>query len=62
MDINKIDNIEFDWNGQPDYPEFTNAFISNFDYGGEPATDEQIDEVNDNYLDCFYDEIFDSLI
>ena len=62
IDIKKMDNLEIDWNGKPDYPEFCNAFISHFDYDGEPATDEQLDFVNDNLLENFYEEIYESLI
>ena len=28
LDIKKVSNLEFEWNGQYDYPEFTNAFVS----------------------------------
>ena len=62
LDLNKVDNLEIDWNGKPDYPEFSNAFICNFDYDGKEATDELLDFINDYCLEHFYDEIYDSLI
>ena len=62
MDMSLVDNIEIDWNGKPDYPEFCNAFICNCDYDGREATEEEIDFINDNHLDSFYDEIYESLI
>ena len=58
----QIDNIEIDWNGQPDYPDFTEAFISSCDIDGVEATDEEVDWINDNLSGEFYDTIFESLI
>ena len=62
IDVNQIDNLDFDWNGKPDYPEFCNAFICSCDINGVEATEDEIDYINDNFLDCFYDEIYQSLI
>ena len=62
MNIKKIDNIEIDWNGIIDYPDFCNAFISNCDYDGREATDEELDYINDNFIEDLYDEIYQSLI
>ena len=62
LDIGLISNIEVDWNGQPDYPEFSNAFISACDYGDREATEDELDFINDYCIEDLYDEIYDSLI
>ena len=49
MDYSKIDNIEMaDVKGW-DYPDFTDAFISSADYDGVPMTDEQLEEINEDF-------------
>jgi len=49
MDTTKIDNLTFadiDWK---DYPKFTDANIDSADYDGNPMTDKQLDEINEDY-------------
>lgn len=62
IEAKQIDNIEFGWNGKPDYPEFCNAFIDSCDVDGLEATDTQVDWINDNLLGDLYDKIYESLI
>ena len=62
LDVNLVSDVEIDWNGKIDYPEFCNAFICACDYDGREATDEEIDYTNDNFIDSFYDEIYQSLV
>jgi hypothetical protein len=60
MDYTKIDNIEMDGINTKDYPEFCDAFICNADYDGEPMTEEQLDELNedqDYVYECVMDEL-----
>lgn len=43
-----IDNVDIgglDWN---DYPDFCDAYIESCDIDGEEATDEQLDEINND--------------
>jgi hypothetical protein len=43
-----IDNVDIgglDWN---DYPDFCDAYIESCDINGEEATDEQLDEINND--------------
>ena len=44
-----IDNIEVDGIDHRDYPEYVDAFISSADYDGVEMTDEQLDELNEDY-------------
>lgn len=46
MYYSKITNIEFD--GIGGHPKHENAFIKSADINGEPMTEEQLDEINDN--------------
>lgn len=62
INVNQIDNIEFDGVDSRDYPDFCDAFIANCDVDGVEATDEQLDYINDNLLENYYDEIYQSLI
>jgi len=49
MDYSKIDNIEMDNVHTWDYPDFTDAFISSADYDGVQMTDEQLEEINEDF-------------
>jgi hypothetical protein len=48
VDFTKIDNIEFDDVDTNDAPDFSNAFIMSCDIDGRPATEEELDIINDN--------------
>jgi len=61
MNYNKISNISVEGIDLKDYPDFVNAFIDNADYDGEPMTDEQLDEINEDtdfVYDCVIKQIF----
>lgn len=58
----QIDNLEFEGVDPSDYPDFCDAFIATCDVDGKEATEDQLDWINDNLLDCFYDDIYQSLI
>lgn len=48
IDFSKIDNIvigDIDWK---DYPDFCDAYVEECDIDGVPATEEQLDAINDN--------------
>ena len=46
LDYGKITNIEFGGIDRSDYPDFVDAYIESADYDGEPMTDEEIEELN----------------
>ena len=61
LDTKLIDNVEVDGIDTADYPDFCDAFIAAADYDGMPMTEEQLDEINENYdfvYDCVCDELF----
>lgn len=49
LDYTKISNIEVEDIDMRDYPDFCDAFISNADYDGVPMTEEQLQELNEDF-------------
>ena len=61
LDLNEIDNIKVDGIDTKDYPDFCDSYIASADYKGVEMTEEQIDNLNDNYGDFVYDAVIDHL-
>jgi hypothetical protein len=61
LDLNKVDNLEFDGIDFADYPDFVDAFLVTADYDGKEMTEEQIDYLNDEYSDWVYEEVYNSI-
>lgn len=60
MDYSKITNVQIDGIDTRDYPDFCDAYIESADYDGEPMTDDQLDELNDDY-DYVYQKVINHL-
>jgi hypothetical protein len=61
MDYKLIDNVKVEGIDTKDYPDFCDAFIASADYGGEPMTDEQLEELNndrDYVYECVQNHLF----
>jgi hypothetical protein len=61
LDYAKISDVEVDGIDTADYPDFCDAFIAYAEYDGKEMTDEQLDEINDDYdfvYSCITDFIF----
>ena len=61
LNYDLIDNIEVDGIDTNDYPDFCDAFIVSADYDGQPMSEAQIDELNEDssFLhDCVYNQLF----
>lgn len=61
IDVNKLEHIEVDGIDTRDYPDFVDAFISYAEMDGVELTDEQLDELNENYPDLIYDAVLNKL-
>ena len=61
IDVNKLEKIEVDGIDIGDYPDFVDAFISYAEIDGVELTDEQLDELNENYPDLIYDAVLNKL-
>lgn len=48
IDYAKISNVTFEDVDHKDRPDYCDAFIASFDIDGVEATDEQIDEINED--------------
>jgi hypothetical protein len=59
-DYKKISNVEVEDIDRDDYPDFSDAYISYAEYDGEPMTDEQLEELNQDGL-FVYDAIHSRL-
>lgn len=60
MDYSKIDNIEFDGINRGDHPDYSDAFICSAEYDGQPMTEEQLDEINQD-ADFVHEKLIDQL-
>lgn len=61
LNYDLIDNIEVDGIDTNDYPDFCDAFIVSADYDGQPMSEAQIEELNENSSfihDCVYNQLF----
>ena len=61
MDLQNVSNLEFDGIDHKDHPDYSDAYIASADYEGQPMTDEQLDELNDNrdfVYECLMDYLF----
>lgn len=48
IDFSKIDNVVVESIDMKDYPDFCDAYIESCDIDGVPATEEQLDVINEN--------------
>jgi len=60
IDFTKIDNVIVEGIDMNDYPKFCDAYIGSADIDGVPATDAELDAINENY-DFLYDSIQEAL-
>jgi len=48
IDKSKIDNIQFSGVDRSDYPDFCDAYILSADYDGDPMSEYQLNEINED--------------
>ena len=58
MNVKNITNVEFGGIDMSDYPKFCDAYIESADINGVPATDAELDAMQ-NDGDIFYDLLTD---
>jgi|JI9StandDraft_1071089.scaffolds.fasta_scaffold1529448_2 hypothetical protein len=56
----KIDNIKFEDIDYKDHPDYSDAYISSCDIDGVPATEEQLEELNDD-REFIHEKLWDYL-
>lgn len=60
MDYSKISNVSVTNIDHRDYPDFVDAYIDYAEYGGEPMTQEQLDELNED-REFVWQEVMDKI-
>ena len=60
FDYDKITNVVLDGIHHWDYPDYCDAFIDSADYNGKEMTDEQLDELNEDY-ELIHELVWDNL-
>ena len=60
IDFTKIENIVVSDIDMKDYPDFCDAYIEECDIDGVPATDEQLDAINEN-SDFVYEKTLEAI-
>ena len=60
FDFNKITNVVLDGIHHWDYPDYCDAFIDSADYNGKEMTEEQLDELNEDY-ELIHELVWDNL-
>lgn len=61
IDLDLIDNIEFQGIDTADYPDFSDASILSADYDGREMTTEEIEWVNDNCQEYIHEQVLNHL-
>ena len=57
VDLSKVANLEFEDIDHSDYPDYCDAFVSYAEYDGIPMTEDQLNDLNENYRDFVYDKL-----
>jgi hypothetical protein len=60
LDTTKVDNIVFEDVDTNDYPDFVDAHIVSADYDGEPMSDSDIEELNEDN-EFIYEKLMEHL-
>lgn len=60
INLNQVENIEFQNIDHSDYPDFSDAYISYAELNGVPLTDEQLDDLNEN-SNFVYEKVMERL-
>ena len=61
IDFKLVDNVIVDGIDYKDYPDFCDAYISEADYNGKPMSDEMLDDLNTDYRDFVYEQVYSNL-
>ena len=61
IDFRLIDNVVVNGIDYRDYPDFCDAYIAEADYNGEPMSDEMLDDLNADYRDFVYEQVYSHL-
>jgi len=60
LDLSKVSNVVVDGIDYDDYPDFSDAYISEADYDGIPMTEDQLEELNEN-SEFVHESVFEQI-
>jgi hypothetical protein len=60
LNLNKVSNVVVEGIDYNDYPDFSDAYISEADYDGIPMTEEQLEELNEN-SEFVHESVFEQI-
>lgn len=60
LDFSKVSNVQIAGIDHRYYPDYSDAYIEEADYDGEPMTDELLEELNDD-RDFVYQKVIDHI-
>ena len=61
INLSKIDNIVFEDVDTTDYPDFCDAFVASADMHGWAMTQEELDDLNENYPEFIHEKLIEHL-
>jgi len=61
IDVKKLDDVQVDGIDFRDYPDFCDAFLEYATYEGRELTQEELDEVQEENQEWFYEQVEKSI-
>ena len=62
INIDLVNNLEIDGVDSRDYPDFCDAFFSYGEVDGREMTDDELEDLGNDYPEYLYEMAYDSLI
>ena len=59
IDLSRVSDIEFSGVDNNDYPDYSDAFIESAMYRGREMTQEEMDDLMDNYREFVYKKLME---
>ena len=59
LQLDKIEDIEFDGIDNEDYPDYSDAFIASATYLGREMTEDELDDLQESYPEWVYNQIME---
>ena len=61
LDLSQVTDLEFDGIDHSDYPDFCDAYVCEATYQGRDMTEDELDDLNENYSGFVHEKLFDHL-
>ena len=57
--LEEVEEMQFSDVDNSDYPDYSDAFVESATYKGREMTEEELNELNDDYCDFVYQKLMD---